>query len=114
MSSPSLLRSLPFTKMHGAGNDFVVFDALRSELPADLDCDMTQVAEGGNTVPHLRRLEGLLATLHAVDKVALVALGAKGPGFGLPLKDAILPKVMVSLPPAIGRHERAGRSAVFI
>ena len=29
-------RPLPFTKMHGAGNDFVVFDGLRDELPADL------------------------------------------------------------------------------
>lgn len=29
-------RSLPFTKMHGAGNDFVVFDGLRDELPRDL------------------------------------------------------------------------------
>ena len=29
-------RSLPFTKMHGAGNDFVVFDGLREELPRDL------------------------------------------------------------------------------
>jgi diaminopimelate epimerase len=27
---------LPFTKMHGAGNDFVVLDALRDRLPADL------------------------------------------------------------------------------
>ena len=26
-------RILPFTKMHGAGNDFVVLDGLRSELP---------------------------------------------------------------------------------
>lgn len=29
-------RQLPFTKMHGAGNDFVVFDGIREELPADL------------------------------------------------------------------------------
>lgn len=29
-------RQLPFTKMHGAGNDFVVFDGLREELPGDL------------------------------------------------------------------------------
>ena len=29
-------RSLPFTKMHGAGNDFVLFDGLRAELPRDL------------------------------------------------------------------------------
>ena len=27
-------RRLPFTKMHGAGNDFVVLDGLRAELPA--------------------------------------------------------------------------------
>lgn len=27
-------RRLPFTKMHGAGNDFVVLDGLRDELPA--------------------------------------------------------------------------------
>jgi diaminopimelate epimerase len=26
-------RTLPFTKMHGAGNDFVVFDAIREALP---------------------------------------------------------------------------------
>ena len=26
-------RELPFTKMHGAGNDFVVLDGLRDELP---------------------------------------------------------------------------------
>ncbi len=25
-------RELPFTKMHGAGNDFVVLDGLRQEL----------------------------------------------------------------------------------
>jgi diaminopimelate epimerase len=30
------MRSLEFTKMHGAGNDFVVLDGIRSELPADL------------------------------------------------------------------------------
>jgi len=29
-------RSLPFTKMHGAGNDFVLFDGLREDLPDDL------------------------------------------------------------------------------
>lgn len=27
---------LPFTKMHGAGNDFVVFDGIRETLPQDL------------------------------------------------------------------------------
>lgn len=29
-------RRIPFTKMHGAGNDFVVLDGLRDELPEDL------------------------------------------------------------------------------
>lgn len=29
-------RSIPFTKMHGAGNDYVLFDALRDDLPNDL------------------------------------------------------------------------------
>lgn len=29
-------RPIPFTKMHGAGNDFVVFDGIRDELPRDL------------------------------------------------------------------------------
>ncbi len=29
-------RALPFTKMHGAGNDFVVLDGVGSELPAGL------------------------------------------------------------------------------
>ena len=28
------MKSLPFTKMHGAGNDFVVLDGVRHELPA--------------------------------------------------------------------------------
>ena len=28
-----MTRSLPFTKMHGAGNDFVVLDGLREDLP---------------------------------------------------------------------------------
>ncbi|MCG8591395.1 MAG: diaminopimelate epimerase [Proteobacteria bacterium] len=32
-----MTRRLPFTKMHGAGNDFVVLDGLRHELPADLE-----------------------------------------------------------------------------
>jgi diaminopimelate epimerase len=30
-------RRLPFTKMHGAGNDFVLFDGLREALPSDLE-----------------------------------------------------------------------------
>jgi diaminopimelate epimerase len=29
-------RSLPFTKLHGAGNDFVLFDGIRNDLPTDL------------------------------------------------------------------------------
>jgi diaminopimelate epimerase len=29
-------RTIPFTKMHGAGNDFVVFDAIQQTLPSDL------------------------------------------------------------------------------
>jgi diaminopimelate epimerase len=29
-------RQLPFTKMHGAGNDYVVFDGIRDDLPSDL------------------------------------------------------------------------------
>lgn len=29
-------RPVPFTKMHGAGNDFVLFDGIREELPSDL------------------------------------------------------------------------------
>jgi diaminopimelate epimerase len=29
-------RPVPFTKMHGAGNDFVVFDGIRNDLPSDL------------------------------------------------------------------------------
>ena len=29
-------RQLPFTKMHGAGNDYVVLDGIRDELPRDL------------------------------------------------------------------------------
>ncbi len=34
MSSPP--KRVPFTKMHGAGNDFVVLDAIRDSLPKDL------------------------------------------------------------------------------
>ena len=29
-------RQIPFTKMHGAGNDYVVFDGIREDLPSDL------------------------------------------------------------------------------
>ena len=29
-------RTLPFTKMHGAGNDYVLFDGLKEDLPDDL------------------------------------------------------------------------------
>ena len=39
MSAPP--RTLPFTKMHGAGNDFVVLDGLRDDLPPDL-CALSQ------------------------------------------------------------------------
>ncbi len=38
-------RQLPFTKMHGAGNDFVVFDGLREFLPADLSKLAREVAD---------------------------------------------------------------------
>jgi len=38
-------RKLPFTKMHGAGNDFVVFDGLREELPGDLSNLARSVAD---------------------------------------------------------------------
>ena len=34
MSAPQ--KTIPFTKMHGAGNDFVVLDGLRDALPEDL------------------------------------------------------------------------------
>jgi len=37
-------RSLRFTKMHGAGNDFVVLDALRDDLPEDLSAFARQIA----------------------------------------------------------------------
>jgi len=33
----STSRSLAFTKMHGAGNDFVVFDGIRDSLPQNLE-----------------------------------------------------------------------------
>lgn len=35
-TSPDSEAGVPFTKMHGAGNDFVVLDAIRDPLPADL------------------------------------------------------------------------------
>ncbi len=38
-------RSLPFTKMHGAGNDFVVLDGVRETLPADLSKLASAVAD---------------------------------------------------------------------
>jgi diaminopimelate epimerase len=39
--------ALPFVKMHGAGNDFVVFDAIRNadELPRDLESLSRRVAD---------------------------------------------------------------------
>lgn len=37
-------RSLRFTKMHGAGNDFVVLDALHDELPEDLSALARRIA----------------------------------------------------------------------
>ena len=42
MSAPD--RQLRFTKMHGAGNDFVVLDGLRDDLPADLSALARQIA----------------------------------------------------------------------
>jgi diaminopimelate epimerase len=38
-------RRLPFTKMHGAGNDFVVLDALKETLPADLSALARAIAD---------------------------------------------------------------------
>lgn len=38
-------RTIPFTKMHGAGNDFVVLDGLASELPRDLSALARDVAD---------------------------------------------------------------------
>jgi diaminopimelate epimerase len=35
---------LPFTKMHGAGNDFVVFDGIRDRLPRDLAAFARRIA----------------------------------------------------------------------
>ena len=43
MSAPD--RQLRFTKMHGAGNDFVVLDGLRDELPEDLRAFSQRVAD---------------------------------------------------------------------
>jgi len=36
---------IPFTKMHGAGNDFVVLDAIRDPMPGDLVAFSKQVAD---------------------------------------------------------------------
>ena len=38
-------RQIPFTKMHGAGNDFVVFDAIREDLPIDLSKLAREIAD---------------------------------------------------------------------
>jgi len=38
-------RQLPFTKMHGAGNDFVVFDGIQETLPSDLSSLARAVAD---------------------------------------------------------------------
>jgi diaminopimelate epimerase len=38
-------RDVPFTKMHGAGNDFVVLDGIRDPLPADLESLSRQLAD---------------------------------------------------------------------
>ncbi len=38
-------RTLSFTKMHGAGNDFVVLDGLRDRLPADLSAFSRRIAD---------------------------------------------------------------------
>lgn len=42
-----MTQTIPFTKMHGAGNDFVVFDAIRDadRLPADLAALSRRVAD---------------------------------------------------------------------
>ncbi len=37
--------TIPFTKMHGAGNDFVVLDGLRDRLPADMAAFARRVAD---------------------------------------------------------------------
>ena len=38
-------RSIEFTKMHGAGNDFVVLDGIRDALPRDLPGFSRRVSE---------------------------------------------------------------------
>jgi diaminopimelate epimerase len=39
------MSAIPFTKMHGAGNDFVVFDGVREDLPSDLSALARVVAD---------------------------------------------------------------------
>ena len=38
-------RPVPFTKMHGAGNDFVLFDGIRDDLPKDLSKLAREIAD---------------------------------------------------------------------
>jgi len=38
-------RPVPFTKMHGAGNDFVLFDGIRDDLPGDLSKLAREIAD---------------------------------------------------------------------
>ncbi len=38
-------RELEFTKMHGAGNDFIVLDGIRQELPTDLESLSRRMAD---------------------------------------------------------------------
>ncbi len=38
-------RPIPFVKMHGAGNDFVLFDGIRNELPRDLSKLAREIAD---------------------------------------------------------------------
>ena len=40
----TLPRTLPFAKLHGAGNDFVVLDGIRHPLPADLSTLCQRIA----------------------------------------------------------------------
>ena len=40
-----MTRPVPFTKMHGAGNDYVVLDGLREPLPADLEAFARRVGD---------------------------------------------------------------------
>lgn len=54
---------LPFTKMHGAGNDFVVLDALAGPLPDDLESLSRQLADrnfgvGADQILVVRSAEG--------------------------------------------------------